>query len=122
MNTKRLKEEYKLKKFKIGVFQIRNTVNGKIFVGSSVNLDAIWNRISSELKLQGHRNESLQKEWVEFGEQNFSFEILSEIGQNDGEKIDYNKEAKKLEEMFIEELQPFSDKGYNTFKAQYGSY
>lgn len=115
--TKELKEEYKLRKFKVGVFQIRNTVNGKIFVGSSVNLDAIWNRIKSELKFEGHRNERLQKEWKEFGDQSFQFEILAELEQKDGEKIDYNREAKKLEEMFIEELQPFFDKGYNTFKA-----
>ena len=115
--NKQLKDEYKLRKFKIGVFQIRNLVNNKIFIGSSVNLDAIWNRTKSELKLEGHRNESLQKEWKEFGEQNFKFEILSEIEQKDGDKIDYNKEAKKLEEMFIDELQPFLDKGYNKFKA-----
>lgn len=111
--NRQLKEEYKQKKFRIGVFQLRNTVNGKIFVGSSVNLDAIWNRIRVELKFGGHRNVQLQDEWKEYGEENFCFEILSEIVQKDGEKTDYAKEARKLEEMFIEELQPFGDKGYN---------
>jgi group I intron endonuclease len=114
--NKQLKEAYKLKKFKIGVFQIRNTINGKIFVGSSVNLDAIWNRIKAELKLAGHRNEKLQQEWALYGEENFLFEILYEIEQKDSDKLDYNKEAKKLEAMFIEELQPFADKGYNPVK------
>jgi len=116
-STKQLKDEYRLKKFRIGVFQVRNTVNGKIFVGSSVNLDAIWNRIKVELKFGGHRNTLLQQEWKEFGEDNFRFEILAEIEQKDEDKVDYNKEAKKLEEMFIEELQPFGEKGYNTAKA-----
>jgi group I intron endonuclease len=114
--NKQLREEYKLKKFKIGVFQIRNTISGKIFVGSSVNLDAIWNRIKAELKLAGHRNEKLQHDWTVYGEENFLFEILSEIEQKDGDKVDYNKEARQLEEMFIEELQPFADKGYNKLK------
>jgi group I intron endonuclease len=112
-SKKELKQEYSLKQFSIGVFQIRNTVNGKIFVGSSVNLEAIWNRHKSELKLGGHRNELLQREWKEFGEDNFRYEILSEIEQKPGENIDYAKEAVKLEKMFIEELQPFGERGYN---------
>jgi len=112
-SKKELKQEYSLKQFRIGVFQIRNIVNGKIFVGSSVNLEAIWNRHKSELKLGGHRNELLQKEWKEFGEDNFKYEILSEIDEKPGENIDYAKEARKLEEMFIEELKPFGDRGYN---------
>ena len=111
--NKQLKEEYKQIKFKIGVFQIRNLINEKIFVGSSINLDAIWNRIKVELKFGGHRNEKLQNEWNEFGEENFKFEILSEIDQKEGERVDYNKEVKELENMFMEDLQPFGDKGYN---------
>jgi len=110
---KDLKEEYKLKQFKIGVFQIRNKINGKIYIDSSPNLDAIWNRHRVELNFGGHRNEVLQKEWTALGEENFSFEILSEIEQKDGENIDYTKEAKQLALMFIDELQPFGEKGYN---------
>jgi hypothetical protein len=109
---KELRNEYKQKKFKIGVFQIRNTVNEKTFIGSSVNMDAIWNRNRMELNFGGHRNEALQADWKKFGEEAFRFEILSEIKQEDNQ-ADYSREAKKLEEMFIEELQPFADKGYN---------
>jgi hypothetical protein len=84
----------------------------------SINLEAIWNRIKVELKFGGHRNKILQEEWTNFGEENFRFEILYEIEQKEGDKLDYNKEAKKLEEMFIEELQPFAEKGYHAIKAQ----
>lgn len=42
MKTKKeLTEEYKQLKFKMGLFQIRNVINGKIFVESSINLYAI---------------------------------------------------------------------------------
>src|SRR5436190_2344239 len=116
-SNKQLKEDYKQQKFKIGVFQIRNIVNEKIFVGSSINIDDIWNRIKVELKFGGHRNKPMQEDWTNFGEDNFKFEILYEVDQKDGDKIDYNKEVKKLEEMFIEELQPFGGKGYHTLKA-----
>ena len=115
-SNKELKEAYKLAKLKIGVFQIRNTINGKIFVDSSPNLDAIWNRHKSELNFGGHRNLQLQQDWKEFGEENFRFEILSEIDQKDGDNVDYAKEAKQLAEMFIDELKPFGEKGYNRLK------
>src|SRR4051794_40810103 len=107
--SKQLKEEYKQKKFRVGVFQLRNIINGKVFVGSSVNMDATWNRIQSELKFEGHRNPVLQEEWKAFGPDNFKFEVLSEIVQEEGDKVDYSKEARKLEEMFLEELQPFDE-------------
>ena len=111
--NKDLKEEYKIKKFKIGVFQIRNTVNEKIFVDGSVNLDAIWNRHRMELNFGNHRNEDMQKEWSAFGADHFRFEIISEIDQSDNSKTDYTKEVKQLTEMFIDELTPFGEKGYN---------
>ncbi len=112
-SNKELKEDYKLMQFKTGVFQLRNKVNGKIFIGSSTNLDAIWNRIKVELKFGGHRNIKLQQDWTTFGEENFVLEIISELKQEEDSKTDYGKEVKKLEAMFIEELQPFGDKGYN---------
>jgi hypothetical protein len=105
-SQKQIKEEYKLKKFKMGVFQIRNTVNGKIHVGSSLNLDAIWNRNKMELNFGNHRNSILQSEWKQFGERNFMYEILAEVVQKDEDRIDYNKEVKTLEGMFIAELNP----------------
>lgn len=112
-SNKELRAAYKATSFKAGVFQIRNTVTGKIFVGSSTNLDAIWNRIKVELKFGGHRNSQLQQDWNSIGEDHFAFEIISELELGEDTKKDLGKEVKKLEEMFIEELQPFGDKGYN---------
>lgn len=95
----------------MGVFQIRNTVNEKIFVGSCVNLVAIWNRNRSELALGGHRNLALQKEWNVTGEATFVFEVLSETVQKDGNITDYSKEVKEPEQLFIDEPQPFGKRG-----------
>jgi hypothetical protein len=112
-SKKELKDSYKQLKFKIGVFQIRNTTNNKIYIDSSTDLIAIWNREKFQLKLGSHPNAELQKEWNEFGEEKFVYEILSEVKQEDGETIDYRKEVKQLAKMFIDELQPFNEKGYN---------
>ncbi len=110
---KELKEEYKQKKFRIGVFQIRNTVNNKLFIDSSTDLVAIWNRQRMELNFGSHPNLALQKEWKEFGEEKFVYEIVDELKQTDDETKDYKKDLKAFKEMYLEKLQPFDDKGYN---------
>ena len=110
---KELKEEYKQIKYKMGVFQIRNTVNGKIFIGSSLDLKAIWFAQKLQLETGTHQNSDLQKDWKEYGLENFSFEILEEIIGNDDKPLDYKKEIKALEQLILEDLQPFGSKGYN---------
>jgi hypothetical protein len=108
-----LKEEYKQVKFRMGVFQVRNLTNGKIFVGSSLDLMAIWHAQRLQLNMGIHPNTGLQKDWKEFGPENFCYEILEEISQSEEKPVDYKKEIKALEEMMIEKLQPFQEKGYN---------
>ena len=112
-SKKEIKESYKEMKFQIGVYQIRNISNNKIFVGCSTNLNAIWNRQKFQLNFGSHPNTALQKEWNETGHDNFVFEILSEIKQEEDKQINYQKEVKLLEAMFIDELKPFGDQGYN---------
>lgn len=110
---KELKEAYKQMKFRMGVYQIRNTSNGKIFVDGSTNLDAIWNRHRMQLNFGNHRNTALQQEWQALGEAHFQYEILAELDQENDATIDYNKEVQTLTDMYIEELQPFAERGYN---------
>ena len=112
-SKKELKSAYKNIRFPMGVFQIRNQVNGKIFVGSSMNLEKIFNRHRFELEMGSHRNTSLQKDWNEFGAENFIYEILGEVKYEEEKAVNYDQEVKIMEEMFLEELQPFGEKGYN---------
>ena len=114
MNKKELTQEYKLTNRPIGIYQIRNLVNGKVFVDSSVNLTAILNRQEFALKANGHKNKQLQADWNEFGAENFTFEILEEIVQR--ENLDIKAELEFLEDLWLEKLQPFGDKGYNERK------
>lgn len=114
MKTRKdLKEEYKNLKFDMGVFQIRNLVNDKILIGSSLDLKAFWNAQKWQLDFGMHRNAVLQADWKEFGADQFSYEILGLIEHSDNVEVDYKKEIKLLEEMFVEELQPYDEKGYN---------
>lgn len=111
---KELKEEYKKIVHPKGVFKIVNKINGKIFVDSSPNLDSKWDNQKFQLNLGSHPNKELQKDWNELGEINFYYEIIDTIKltETDSEK-NYNADIKELLEMYLEELQPFENKGYN---------
>jgi hypothetical protein len=105
MKTKKeLKEEYKQMKIPMGVFQIKNISNNKVLIDNSIDMESKWNRHKMEFKLGNHRNKTFQKDWNEHGEDNFVFEVLSELKQNDEKNFNYNKELKTLENMVIEDM------------------
>lgn len=111
-SRKELTAEYKQTKQAMGVYQIRNLANDKVYVASSPNLSAIWNREQFQLELGGHPNAALQAEYKEFGKDQFVFEILHELRVSD-ETPNPKDELKALEVLTIEELQPFGERGYN---------
>ncbi len=114
MNKKEAKQNYRLNARPMGVFQIRNLQNEKVFVGSSLNLDGILNRHEFALKMDGHANKSLQADWNAVGAENFAFEILEELEPR--ENLDSKKELEFLEDLWLEKLEPFGEKGYNERK------
>ncbi len=105
MKTKKeLKDQYKQMKFPMGVFQIKNTSNNKVFIDNSLDMESKWNRHKMELKFGNHRNKNLQKDWNTYGEENFTFEVLSELKIKEGEIINYNSELNTLQDMVLQEL------------------
>lgn len=56
-----------------------------------------WNRHKAELNTKTHRNKIFLKNWNEYGEDNFIFEILTVLKENETENIDYRKELKILQ-------------------------
>ena len=113
MDKKALTREYKENALPMGVFQIRNTVNGKVLIGRSVNLPAILNRHRAELRLGGHRNRALQQDWNELGAEAFEFEILDTLPPSDRPAYDPADDLKALEALWLEKLTPFGERGYN---------
>jgi len=108
--------EYKLNHPPMGVYQIRNIVNGKVLVGASLNLPGIFNRHKFALKMGNHSSVALQAEWNEFGAENFAFEILDELTPREDPSYDYREDLGLLEEMWLEKLQPYGERGYNEKK------
>ncbi len=110
---KDIKREYKERRKPAGVFQVKNTANGKILLGSSLNLEGPLNSHKFMLSNGSHRNEALQKDWNSYGPDNFVFEILEEVKQTDDPNFDVKDELTLLEQIWIEKLQPFGERGYN---------
>ena len=63
-------------KNKSGIYQIRNLINNKIYVGSAVNLKKRFNTHLYQLKTNIHENYKLQRDFDKYGEQNFIFEVI----------------------------------------------
>ncbi|MBI5021375.1 MAG: GIY-YIG nuclease family protein [Ignavibacteriales bacterium] len=105
--------EYKDRKKPAGIFQVKNTANGKFLLGSSLNLEGPLNSHKFMLTIGSHRNEALQKDWNEFGGDKFVFEILEVVKVKDDPDFSIADELTLLEQIWIEKLQPFGERGYN---------
>ena len=110
---KEIHREYRERVKPSGVFQIKNTVNGKVLLGSSLNLEGPLNKHRFMLKINGHPNHELQKDWNELGADYFSFEILETVQLSGHPNFNLKDELTLLEEIWLEKLQPFGERGYN---------
>ena len=116
IDKKELKKKYKENLPPMGVYQIKNLVNGKVLIGSSMNLNGKANSFRFQLKAGSHMNSLLQKDYNTLGDENFVFEIVDTLEPKDDPEYDYKEDLKVFEEMWIEKLQPFEEKGYNKRK------
>lgn len=109
-----LKQQFKEASVEAGVFQIKNTKNNKIFVGSTKNFKTI-NGIKFMLSTNAYTsNKQLQKDWNEYGSDAFEFEILEKLKKDNDDPYFNEKEAlQALEEKWLEKLQPYGENGYN---------
>ncbi len=115
---KELVRAYKETHRPMGVYQIRNTVNNKVLIGATMNLPGIFNRHKFGLKIGSHTNKTLQAEWNEFGSESFAFEILDELTPKADANYDYKPDLALLEELWLEKLQPYGERGYNEQKKR----
>jgi DNA-binding transcriptional regulator YhcF (GntR family) len=116
-NRSVMKRIYKQSRPEMGVYQIRNKVNGKIYVGSSQNLEGTRNSRLFQLRMgKVVFSRDLQKDLTEFGAGNFEFSVLGILDKPEPEgNIEQSLAA--LELHWLEKLQPFGERGYNSVKA-----
>jgi predicted GIY-YIG superfamily endonuclease len=66
--------------FQPGIYMIKNTINKKRYYGQTGNLALRFAQHYRELKVNVHQARSLQQDWVFFGADVFTWEII-EIGE-----------------------------------------
>ena len=59
-----------------GIYLIRNMINGKCYVGSSINIATRWDNHRYHLRTGTHRNIHLQRAWNEYTEAAFEFTVI----------------------------------------------
>lgn len=92
------------------VYEIRNRINNKIYIGSSKNYKKRWYDHTRELNNKTHCNNLLQNAWNKYGGDNFIFTVLRD-NISDEEKL-------IVEQQFLDLFEPYPElnRGYNICK------
>jgi group I intron endonuclease len=88
----------------IGIYTITNSVNGKMYVGSSLHIENRWRQHRSDLRLGRHSNARLQNAWAKYGAPVFLFEIV--------EIVELENDLISREQHFIDSMDSLAS-GYN---------
>lgn len=86
----------------MGIYAIRDCVNGRLLLGASRNVHAALNRARFELRMGKHADRVLQAEWNRSGADRFAFEVLELVKESEDADFDYGGELKALEQIHRE--------------------
>lgn len=78
------------------IYEIKNKVNGKFYIGSSINVTKRWWEHKKMLDLGIHTNKHLQSSWNKHTEKNFSFCILEQLSDSLTEQEVLEREQEHL--------------------------
>lgn len=93
----------------IGVYQIKNLINGKIYIGSSININSRWKEHIRFLNNNKHHSIHFQRAWNKYGEDSFEFKII-ELVNNTDNLLD-------REQYYLDKFESYNrDNGYNIAK------
>jgi hypothetical protein len=71
--------DYKKLKTVAGIFALRCSATGESWVGSTLDIDKIFNRLTFSLRTGGWSGSGLQKAWAAHGPEAFAFETLERL-------------------------------------------
>ena len=96
-------QKFKERKTALGVFAVRCTATGRVWVDSSRNLDAAKNGTWFGLRNGSHRDKSLQEEWNACGENAFQYEALEKL-EDDVHPLAVADRLKEMRSRWIAQL------------------
>lgn len=71
-----------MKKKICGIYAITNQVNGKTYIGKSIDVPNRWRQHRWDLNKNKHGNEYFQNAWNKYGAENFTFELVEECDED----------------------------------------
>lgn len=89
-----------------GIYQIKNLVNGKVYIGSAIDIKKRWALHEFQLKNNIHHSKYLQNSWNKHGEEFFVFEVI-ELIRNEEELLSREQYWMDFSQCYV------SDNGYN---------
>lgn len=81
---------YKERKSGAGIYAVRCTATGEVWVGQSPNLDTVQNRVWFTLRFSGNLNRALQRAWDDHGAERFTFDVVEQLEDDD---LAYSRDA-----------------------------
>lgn len=89
----------------MGIFAIKSKINSKYHLEATQDLKGMINRSKFQLGAGSHPNRQLQKEWKDYGVDNFTIEILENLQYDkDESKTDYKEDLSLLKMIWEEKL------------------
>jgi hypothetical protein len=114
MDRKKAKQEYKQALQPMGIVRVRNLRDGRVFLMASSDTRGAMNSLRFQLKLGAFvTSPELARDWKELGEEAFAIEVLDVLKPVEDPDHDYRADLQVLEELWLERLQPYGDKGYH---------
>lgn len=100
-----------------GIYKITNKINKKVYIGETLNIIRRWDEHLELLRNNKHHSYKLQKDWNEFGEDNFKFSVVAGLDDNIKQLVD-RYVLLYYENMFIKKYDSINN-GYNVEKTYY---
>lgn len=67
----------------IGIYKITNLINGKIYIGQSVDIKKRWRQHKRNSQIKGREYDKyLYRAFRKYGLENFSFEVIEECNED----------------------------------------
>lgn len=66
----------------VGIYMIRNKINGKVYIGQTIDLENRWMQHRSRLKCEKHENKHLQAAYNLYGKDAFDYIFLEECNED----------------------------------------
>jgi len=117
LDRKKAKQDYKQALRPMGIVRVRNLKDGRCYLMASADTRGAINSLRFQLKMGAFATSpELARDWKELGEESFVIEVIDELKPVEDPEHDYRADLQVLEELWLDKLKPYGDRGYHTLR------